>query len=138
MLNWRYPLVAAAVVPLGLSTRGDVLPWPQVVQLHGGDLLYATMVYFGLRALLSPRRALLGALTFCFTVEALQLWQAPWLEALRDTLPGRLVLGRGFEWVDLPRYAAGAALGFGADRLSTRRTASPPHTDSPGADSPPA
>lgn len=115
-LRWRYLLAAAAVVPLGLSTRVEGAPWPAFVLLHGGDALYATMFYFGARALPIPLRAAAAlALGWCFAVETLQLVQVDWLVALRQTLPGRLVLGQGFEWVDLLRYAAGVALGVGVD-----------------------
>ena len=48
--------------------------------------------------------------------------QAPWLDALRATLFGRLVLGQGFLWSDLVCYAAGIAIGVVAElALRVRR-----------------
>ncbi len=126
-LRWRYFLTAAAVVPLGLATRAD-LPWPALVADHGGDALYALMIYLGARGLLAARRpeaALALALGWCFGVELLQLYQAPWIQAVRATLPGRLVLGSGFLWIDLVRYLAGAGLGYAADRLWRHNAGSP-------------
>ncbi len=50
-------------------------------------------------------------------VELSQLYQAPWLDAIRSSLPGRLVLGRGFLWSDLACYAASLALAAVADLI---------------------
>ena len=51
-----------------------------------------------------------------------QMVQAPWLDALRATLFGRLVLGQGFLWSDLVCYAAGIAIGVVAElALQVRR-----------------
>ena len=48
-----------------------------------------------------------------------QLYHAPWIDAIRDTLPGALVLGYGFLWSDLACYAAGVALGAGVEAGDT-------------------
>lgn len=45
-------------------------------------------------------------------VEFLQAWQAPWLMSLRNTVPGRLVLGTHFSWLDFPPYAAGGLVSW--------------------------
>lgn len=44
-------------------------------------------------------------------LEFLQLWHPPWLEEMRRTFAGRVILGTTFDWLDLPPYALGAALG---------------------------
>jgi Protein of unknown function (DUF2809) len=49
-------------------------------------------------------------------LEFLQLWHPAWLEAMRRTLPGRLVLGTTFQVSDFPPYIVGAVIGFGAMR----------------------
>lgn len=51
---------------------------------------------------------------FCVTctLEFLQLWHPFWLEAIRGTLPGRLVLGTTFDPYDFPPYLAGAAIAY--------------------------
>lgn len=46
-------------------------------------------------------------------IEFLQLWQPPFLQALRATLPGRLTLGNTFSWADFPAYAIGSLVGYG-------------------------
>ena len=42
---------------------------------------------------------------------------APWLEALRRTTLGGLVLGFGFLWTDFVCYATGIWMGVAADDL---------------------
>jgi hypothetical protein len=53
-------------------------------------------------------------------LEFLQLWHPPWLEAIRSTLPGRLVIGTTFEWTDFPPYAVGALIGWWLVRVLSR------------------
>lgn len=119
-------LLAVATVALGLLSRAD-LPMPALVAAYGGDTLYATLAFL-LVALLWPgwpaRRIALIALIACFAVELSQLISTPWLDALRRTLPGRLVLGSGFLGSDLVCYTAGVLLGAAVDGLLRR--AGPP------------
>jgi hypothetical protein len=109
----RIAIAILAVIPMGLLTRAD-LPLPTLIAAYGGDTLYATLVYL-LVALIWPRAAIgrvgLAALGLCAAVEISQLYHAPWLDAIRATVPGRLVLGSGFLWSDLACYAVGALLG---------------------------
>jgi hypothetical protein len=120
--RWRSVLAAAIIIPLGLLTRAGI-PLPALIATYGGDTLYATLSFF-LAALLWPRwptwRLVAIALGFCYAIELSQLYQAPWLDALRGTLPGRLVLGSGFRWDDLLCYAVGALLAATIDSLWLR------------------
>ena len=106
-------LAIVVTVGLGLLTRAD-LPWPELIARYGGDTLYATLIYLLLVWvwLQAPSRWLaLAAWGICVAVELSQLVHTPWLDALRATLLGRLVLGAGFLWSDLLCYALGALLG---------------------------
>ena len=51
------------------------------------------------------------ALAFSFAVEISQLYQADWINAIRHTTLGGLVLGFGFLWSDLLCYGVGVLLG---------------------------
>jgi Protein of unknown function (DUF2809) len=66
---------------------------------------------------LLPRAALwqvaLGVCLATCAIEFLQLYQPDWLQALRRTLPGRLVLGNQFSWADFPAYVVGSLAGVG-------------------------
>ncbi|MES2316729.1 MAG: DUF2809 domain-containing protein [Pseudomonadota bacterium] len=53
-------------------------------------------------------------------VEASQLWQPPWLNAIRATSIGHLVLGQGFQWGDVLVYTCGVAIGVLAERAFAR------------------
>lgn len=116
--RWLLTLLAVLTVPLGLLTRAD-LPLPGLIATYGGDTLYATLAFF-LAALLLPRwptwRLAILALGFCYVIEISQLVHTPWLDALRATRGGHLVLGAGFLWSDPSCYAVGIVLGAVIDR----------------------
>jgi hypothetical protein len=109
-----YAALAVAVVAAGLLWRASFMPLPPFLSKYGGDALWALMVFVGFGFLFhraSTLVAALLALTFSWGVEFSQLYHAPWIDAVRATLPGRLVLGSTFNWPDLPAYALGVVLG---------------------------
>lgn len=75
-----------------------------------GDALWAAMITW-LAGVLAPHSRLAvrcaAAYAVCVAVELSQLYHAPWLDAIRETEPGRLVLGSGFDPRDLGAYALG-------------------------------
>ena len=117
-------IALAIIIPLGLASRkfGDQIP--TFLADHGGDFLWTIMIYLGL-AFLAPRWSPLKLFLFAFgisvAVELSQLIDVDWLNALRKTLPGRLLLGAGFLWIDLLRYSCGALLAFAIDSWRHRR-----------------
>jgi hypothetical protein len=60
----------------------------------------------------SPFRIAVGVCIATCGLEFLQLWQPPWLQALRATLLGRLVLGNVFTWSDFFSYFIGSFVGW--------------------------
>jgi hypothetical protein len=58
-----------------------------------------------------------STLAIAFLVELSQLYQAPWMNAIRNTVPGHLLLGSSFIWHDLCAYTAGVAIGVLLDWL---------------------
>lgn len=119
-----YAIVTVLMIVAGLATRqwGNYLP--EFVALHGGDAIWAAMIYSGFR-FLAPHKplgwALACSIIFCCAIETSQLYQADWIRAIRDTRLGSLVLGNGFLFIDLVRYAAGILLVYGADRIIIQR-----------------
>ncbi|MGI4835020.1 MAG: DUF2809 domain-containing protein [Janthinobacterium lividum] len=112
-------------IGLGLASRRYAAALPPWVGAYAGDALWALLVYW-LAGALQPgwfagRRAL-AAGAFAGLIEASQLWQAPWLQALRHTTLGALVLGQGFLWSDLACYALGIAAGVGLEMGWRRAT----------------
>ena len=84
------------------------------IPLFIGDILWATMVYFICRLLFTDNKikfVVLVSLLFCFGIEFSQLYKAPWIDNLRHTLFGRLVLGDTFLWSDLLCYTVGIVFG---------------------------
>jgi hypothetical protein len=90
-----------------------------------GDILWATMVYFIFRFLFITKEIkwiVVYSIIFCYAIEFSQLYKAPWINSLRHTLFGRLVLGDTFLWGDLLSYTIGIALGVSVNTLLKVRT----------------
>lgn len=85
-----------------------------------GDALWAAMMVWWV-ALLLPLRdwRVRGAIAYgiCVAVETSQLVHTPWLDALRATTLGHLVLGSDFDSRDLAAYAIGVLLALLLERL---------------------
>ncbi|GAB2940145.1 DUF2809 domain-containing protein [Hymenobacter coalescens] len=120
----RYITWALVTVALGLASRRWRAGLPGWVGAYAGDALWALLVFWLISAV-GPRRPAwqraAAAWAVAQLVEVSQLWQAPWLQAVRGTWLGALVLGRGFLWSDVLSYTAGILLGLGLDAWLTRR-----------------
>ena len=109
----RITFVALALIaiPIGLASRQDELRLPAFITEHAGDAIWTALVYCCISAC-SPNSKVITMISltlgFAFCVEFSQLYHAPWLDSIRDTTLGGLVLGEQFIWVDLLRYLAGA------------------------------
>lgn len=105
-----YGAVALAIIGAGLLCRWPRLglPWP--VAKYAGSALWGAMVYAAVRTI-QPRAgitsAALAALAIAASVEGSRLYHQPWLDAFRQTLGGKLLLGRFFSPWNLVAYAAG-------------------------------
>lgn len=101
-----FALTAMVVATLGLFSRMPFLHLP----LFWGDVLWACMVY-ALIGALAPRcrmdRRTLVAWGLCMLIECSQLVRVPWLDALRATALGHLLLGSTFVFGDLLCYTLG-------------------------------
>ena len=85
------------------------------IPLFIGDVLYAVLIYFGIRFLIMNSKkstSFLLGLLFCFSIEILQLVQIDWLIAIRKTTLGHYILGEGFLWSDLLCYIIGTLVAF--------------------------
>ena len=124
----RPPYAAASItsIALGLASRRFAASLPDFVRLYAGDALWAATVYF-LAATLWPRARITslaaGTLTFAFAIEASQLYHAPWIDGVRSTRLGAMVLGQGFLWSDLVCYTIGVIAAALVDQAMSRRHA---------------
>lgn len=101
-----------ATTLLGLTTRSAAVraQLPDFVDAYAGDTLWGAMVCFLFATLRA--RARLGAivttaLVFSYAIETSQLYHAPFIDRVRATTFGHLVLGEGFLWSDLVCYTVG-------------------------------
>lgn len=113
-----YFLMAPTVICLGLFSRRMTNHLPDLVNLVLGDALWALMIYllFGMvfRNWSVKRVAVVG-LAFCYLIELSQIYHAEWIDSIRSTTLGGLVLGFGFLWSDLVACSIGIVFGIGID-----------------------
>jgi hypothetical protein len=119
--------LAAVTVALGLASRRHGPALPEFVAAYAGDTLWALLVYL-LATAAAPGASVThraaGALAFAFAIETSQLYHAAWIDAIRGTRLGALVLGSGFLWSDFACYAAGDALGAATEASLAHRSRS--------------
>lgn len=113
------------VVLLGLASRRFPSALPPFVGKYPGDALWALMVFLGW-AFCKPQASTRTIAALAFTtsclVEFSQLYQAPWINSIRSTTPGHLILGSTFSWPDIAAYAIGILFGAVLD-ASVQKTA---------------
>ncbi|MFC7339474.1 DUF2809 domain-containing protein [Haloferula chungangensis] len=112
------------VILLGLGSRQFGNDLPHFISSNAGDALWTIAVYLSIAIILPKSSAWilgLGAFAISIVVECSQLIDVDWLNTLRKTLPGKLLLGAGFQWADLFRYFVGAMIALTTDALSQNR-----------------
>ena len=118
-LKLKYLLCVAAVIITGLVLRKIA-----AIPLWIGDALWSVMIYLLMRTIFI-HASIIGiaawSLTFCFAIEISQLYQAPWINQIRSTLPGHLILGQGFLWSDLLAYTAGIVTVAMAEKMLCKK-----------------
>ena len=127
-----YFVAILAVIALGVLSRRYPQFLPAALGKYPGDALWALMVFlgFGLWFRRAPTMVVaLAAFAFSVAIEVAQLYHAPWIDSVRATLPGRLILGSGFAWSDIAAYSVGIAIGaateFGMFRQVKNKNAGP-------------
>ena len=98
---------------------------PEFLAAYAGDTLWALTAFLGI-GMLFPRwstlRVCLAALLFAFSIEVSQLSHSAWLDQIRHTTIGGLILGYGFLWSDLLCYCVGIGIGCVLETLVYGRT----------------
>ena len=78
-------------VSWGIGSRRYIHSLPEFIAVYAGDTLWALAVFLGI-GLILPR-------------------VSTWIDSIRQTTLGGLILGFGFLWSDLVCYALGVELG---------------------------
>ncbi len=119
-----YLLLAMMVMLAGLASRRYRNRLPLFIGTYSGDTLWGLMLYLLISAL-ADRRSIWQrawvAIAIAFAIECSQLYHAPWIDGIRQTTLGGLVLGFEFLWSDLVCYLVGIALGAVAERAVVER-----------------
>jgi len=109
-----YFAAGLATMLVGLGSRKLRDDLPPVLAEYAGDTLWAMMLFWLVSTLIAGRPLMMrGAISLALTflVELSQLYHAPWIDSIRQTTLGGLVLGFGFLWTDLVCYTLGVAIG---------------------------
>lgn len=110
--RWIYAAFTILIIGLGLGARAFSSVLPDALNTYLGDSLWAAMIFTGCGFLFRKMKTMttgLISLSFCFFIEITQLYHAEWIDRIRDTSLGGLVLGYGFLWSDIEAYTLGVA-----------------------------
>ncbi|MDY7108817.1 MAG: DUF2809 domain-containing protein [Planctomycetota bacterium] len=104
------------MTPLGFAAKAYAGPARWWLNNVAASIIYE-LFFMLLVFLIIPRKKAItpiavGVCAATIALEFLQLWQPPWLTAIRGTFPGRALLGTTFVWSDLPIYPLGCLLGW--------------------------
>ena len=128
-LTWKVAgSLIALVCLLGTGSRRYAQALPGLIAAYAGDTLWALVAFLGIGLVLpraSTRTIACLAMAVSVAVEISQLYHAPWIDSIRQTTLGGLILGFGFLWSDLACYAVGVGFGvmidIGVSALKERR-----------------
>ncbi|MGG5737151.1 MULTISPECIES: ribosomal maturation YjgA family protein [Bacillus cereus group] len=110
-----YAMFTIVVIILGLSSRKFAFVLPDLLNEYLGDALWALMIFTGFGFLfpkIETKKLASISLIFCYGIEISQLYHAEWIDSIRATTLGGLVLGYGFLWSDLVAYTIGVGVGM--------------------------
>ena len=99
---------------LGLLSR-KISGLPKIIELYSGDILWALMVFLLFAFLFNKKSTIFiisWAIICSYSIEISQLYHASWIDAIRNTVLGGLILGFGFLWSDLVCYTIGIIIGI--------------------------
>jgi Protein of unknown function (DUF2809) len=107
-------ILIALTCLLGIGSRRFAYALPGFIAAYAGDTLWALAAFLGFGVIApraSTRTIALLAIAFSLAIELSQFYHARWIDSIRQTTLGGLILGFGFLWSDLACYALGVGLG---------------------------
>jgi hypothetical protein len=119
-----YSMAAVIItIAIGLLSRSHLSIFPAVLGKYPGDLFWAETVYWTLCFVFpsaSVTRIAFCAVAVSYVDEIGQLYHTPWIDQIRATAVGHLVLGTAFSWADMLSYTIGVGLCIFTERLLIR------------------
>ncbi len=122
--RFLYVILMLAAAAAGIGSRMQDAGVPEFIAQYAGDTFWALFVYLGVGFLaprLSIRTTALIAGSIAVLDEVSQLYHAPWIDAVRQTNVGGLILGYGFLWSDFLCYLAGILIGVAGEYFLLRK-----------------
>lgn len=119
-----YGSMIIIIIILGLYSRKIDNIIPKVLNIYLGDTLWALMIFiiFGfIFSSLETKKVGLTGISFCYIIELSQLYHSNWIDTIRQTTLGGLVLGYGFLWSDLLAYTIGIGIGLTIELLYKKK-----------------
>ena len=115
-----YIVLAVFTMSCAFLSRSQLVSLPIFISTYAGDTLWALMVFLCL-CILAPHlktwKISFVAILISFAGEFSQFYHAPWIDSIRYTKLGGVVLGFGFKLSDLVCYSVGILLGAFIDHL---------------------
>ena len=108
---------------LGLLSR-KINDLPKIIELYSGDILWALMVFLIIAFIFNKKSTIFiisWAIILSYSIEISQLYHAAWIDAIRNTTLGGLILGFGFLWSDLICYTIGIIIGIIIEKLLNKK-----------------
>lgn len=118
-----YLILTIIVMILGLLSR-KISGLPKIIELYSGDILWALMAFLIIAFIFNKKSTIFiisWAIIFSYSIEISQLYHAPWIDAIRNTTLGGLILGFGFLWSDLICYTIGIIIGIIIEKLLNKK-----------------
>ena len=109
-----YGVLILLTIVLGLCSRTYSDSLPYWIGAYSGDTLWGLMIFLMIGFLftvMKTRHVAVISILLTFIIETSQLYHALWIDAIRKTLIGGLILGYGFLWSDLICYTIGILIG---------------------------
>ncbi|MBD2484869.1 DUF2809 domain-containing protein [Planktothrix sp. FACHB-1365] len=104
-----------ALIPIGLASKFYKGPFDVWLNNSVGGVFYEmfwVLLVVLINPILSPGWVAFWVFIVTSILEFAQLWKPPFLEVIRTTLLGRLLLGTTFSWWDFPYYIIGCGLAW--------------------------
>lgn len=111
-----YFILVIIIIILGLLSRELSNYLPKWI----GSILWGTMVFFIMGFILRDKTTqytVIIAIAFSIGVEVAKLYHTPWMDAVRYTTIGGLILGHVFSWNNILLYITGIAIGVICEKL---------------------